>query len=85
MKKRIKSLFISCEDSVQCCDKAQYNEASLWEKMRIHIHIAFCKPCRDYTSKNVKLTKMIKKANIKTCTKKEKENWEREISKGINK
>lgn len=85
MKNRINSLFLSCEDSAKCCDRAQYNEASIWEKIRIHIHIAFCKPCREYTSKNVKLTKLIKKANIKTCTEKEKEKWEREISSRIKK
>lgn len=74
-----KSLFFSCSESVKCCDKAQYDEASFFEKMKIHIHIRFCKPCREYTRKNNKLSALVKKANLKTCTEKEKKAWKEKI------
>ncbi len=84
-QKKIKSLFISCSESIQCCDRAQYDEANIFEKIKIYIHIAICKPCRDYTNKNVKLTRLIKESNLKACTKEEKENWEQKIDKEIKK
>lgn len=81
----MKSLFMSCSESAQCCDKAQYDEATIFEKIRIHIHLAICKACREYTNKNVKLTKLIKESNLKTCTKEEKEKWEKEIERETKK
>ncbi len=85
MSQKIKSIFISCSDSVQCCDRAQYDEATIFEKIKIYIHIAICKACREYTNKNVKLTKLIKKSNLKACTKEEKEKWEKEIAREAKK
>lgn len=85
MSQKIKSLFISCSDSVKCCDRAQYDEATIFEKLKIHIHNTICKACREYTRKNVKLTKLIKKSNLKACTKEEKENWEKEIERETKK
>lgn len=78
MKNR-KIFFIKCSESSECCDKAQYDEASVFEKIKIQLHNFFCKPCSDYTAKNVKLTKIIKKADIKTCTEAEKQSWREKI------
>lgn len=78
MKNR-KILFIKCSESVKYCDKAQYDEASIFEKIKIHLHNFFCKLCRDYSSKNVKLTKIIKKADLKTCSEADKESWKEKI------
>jgi hypothetical protein len=82
MKNR-KIFFIECSESVKYCDKAQYDEASMFEKIKIHIHNFFCKLCRDYTSKNVKLTRTIKKANLKTCSEAEKKSWKKKINQEI--
>jgi hypothetical protein len=79
MKNR-KYLFIDCSESSRCCDKAQYNEASMFEKIKIHIHNFFCNLCRDYSSKNVMLTKTIKKADLKTCSEAEKKSWKEKIN-----
>lgn len=78
---KIKSLFFSCSESEKCCDKAQYDEASLMEKMKIHIHIFFCQPCREYTRKNNKLSELVKQANLKACTEKQKQAWKEKIEK----
>lgn len=82
-KKRF--LFLSCKETAKCCDKAQYDEATFSEKVMIHLHIMMCKPCRSYTAKNIKLTDLLKKAKIKTCTKEEKEAWKNKIEKEITK
>ena len=78
MTKR-KAIFIDCSEAAHSCDKAQYNEASLYEKMKIHLHIFFCKPCKNYTKQNTKLTKLIEESNLKTCSEDEKKVWKEEI------
>lgn len=78
---KIKSLFINCSQATHCCDKAQYKEASLFEKIKIHLHIFFCKPCKEYTDKNNQLTALVKKANLKSCTDQEKKMWKEKIER----
>lgn len=79
------SLFIKCSEATRCCDKAQYEEASFFEKLKIHLHIFFCRPCKKYTEKNTRLTKLIKESKIKTCTEKEKQHWKQEIAEETSK
>ncbi len=66
MKKDYK-LLIPCDEAQHVCDKSQYNEASLLEKIKLNIHLAFCKACQKYTSNNIKLTKSMKKNNQHSC------------------
>ena len=80
---KFKSLFLDCSQANHCCDKAQYDEASLMDKIKIHLHNFFCKPCQKYTSTNKKLSALVKKANLKTCTEEEKKSWKKEIEKEI--
>jgi hypothetical protein len=80
-----KSLLPDCAEAGYCCDKKQYNEASSLEKIKMLIHMAFCKPCRDYASKNTKLTKLIEKSNLKPCPEEEKKIWKETIEKQISK
>lgn len=82
---RNRGIFFDCSEANLCCDKAQYDEASFFEKMKIHIHIFFCRPCRDYTNKNKKLSALVKKANLKTCSEKEKEVWKEKIQQEVSK
>lgn len=77
---KFKSLFMDCSNTAQCCDKAQYDEASFFEKIQIHIHLLFCKPCKKYTDDNNKLTELVRKANLKSCTEAEKKAWKEEIT-----
>lgn len=77
--KNFKSLFMDCSNTAHCCDKAQYDEASFFEKIQIHIHLLFCKPCKKYTENNNKLTELVKKANLKSCSEAEKKAWKEEI------
>lgn len=61
-----KKIFVSCEEANHFCDKNQYREATLREKLLLNIHLIYCRACRKYSANNVKLRKLIKKANIFT-------------------
>ncbi|MDR6301958.1 hypothetical protein [Mesonia maritima] len=54
----------SCEKAGCICDKAQYNEAQLWEKLMLRFHLLICSRCRKYTEKNKKLTSLLKNADL---------------------
>ncbi|MGY5848680.1 hypothetical protein ACW6QP_14815 [Salegentibacter sp. HM20] len=73
------SLSSKCKRSQNCCDKSQYREASLREKFRMLLHLSYCHSCRHYTVTNTRLTYLLRKAKIKTCTKAEKENFQQQI------
>ena len=58
------NIFISCDEANHSCDKSQYGEASLWEKLKLNIHLLYCRACRKYTSNNKKLSKVITKSDV---------------------
>lgn len=75
-------IFIPCEEAGHNCDKTQYKEASLWEKIKLNIHLIYCRACREYSKNNAKLTKLAKKPEV-DCLKPEekkhlKDNFEKE-------
>ncbi len=82
---KFKSFFLTCTEANHCCDKAQYDEATFLEKIKIHIHNFFCKPCKKFTDDNNKLSALVKKANLKTCTEEEKKAWKNKIEKEVTK
>jgi hypothetical protein len=51
--------FIKCDEANITCDKSQYNEASLLEKIKLNIHLIWCAACRKYSRNNAKLTKLV--------------------------
>lgn len=65
-------LFISCEDAKHICDKSQYNEATLWEKIKLNIRYIWCHITRAYVNKNKQLTKSIKKSKVTCLNQKER-------------
>lgn len=50
---------ISCDEATKICDKAQYGEATLWEKIKLTFHLFMCKNCRLYSKQNKIITKCI--------------------------
>ncbi|WP_010521616.1 hypothetical protein [Aquimarina agarivorans] len=66
MKKNYK-LFIPCDEAQHVCDKSQYNEATLLEKIKLSIHLIFCKVCQKYVSSNNKLTKAMQEGKAPSC------------------
>jgi hypothetical protein len=59
-----KFLKITCQEANEICNKSQYNEATLLEKVKLNIHIAFCKICAMYSKQNAKLTDIFKSKAI---------------------
>lgn len=48
---------LTCDEATAICDKNQYKEASLWEKIKLGIHLFLCEKCRLYTKQNAIMTK----------------------------
>ena len=57
---------MKCEEAGHVCDKSQYKEASFWEKVKLNIHLLYCRACREYTKNNTKLSKAFRKSDVKT-------------------
>ncbi len=43
---------LTCDEASAICDKSQYKEASLWEKIKLNIHLFLCKKCGLYAKQN---------------------------------
>ena len=76
-----KLFMIDCHEANNCCDKAQYKDAKPAERFRLLLHLAFCKPCRKYTVKNQKLTRVMKESKLETCPEEKKKQWKEQITK----
>lgn len=75
---------LKCDSVCTICDKAQYNEASLYDKMCLIMHLIFCKTCRDYVRNNRKLTKQVR-SEVGKLNLKEKAKLKRQIDSELNK
>lgn len=77
-------IIIPCDEANHVCDKTQYKEASLWEKIKLNIHLIYCNACRKYTKRNTQLTKLVTKDPV-TMAPSTKENlktaFEQELAK----
>lgn len=80
-----KAIFNSCDAANHTCDKSQYNEASLWEKIKLNIHLIYCRACRKYTKNNTTLTKLVNNKDVDCLKATEKkclqESFEKELTK----
>ncbi len=72
MGKNIKIL-VSCTEANHLCDKTQYRESSLIEKIKLNIHLIYCRVCRKYTVNNSKLTKLMKNPKVMSLSQSSKE------------
>ncbi|WOD42281.1 hypothetical protein [Hwangdonia lutea] len=77
-------IMMPCEEANHVCDKTQYKEATLWEKIILNIHLIYCRACRKYSKNNSKLTKKIKEAKVECLEKKCKESMKKELTDAIN-
>lgn len=82
------NFLINCDEATTICNKNQYKEASLWEKMRLMIHLFICKNCGQYTKQNTTLTKVCDK-HLNKCeeehkfSEKEKEVLQKKVTERI--
>ncbi|WP_405573040.1 hypothetical protein [Winogradskyella sp. Asnod2-B02-A] len=78
-------LFINCDEAKHICDKAQYGEASSWERVKLTIRLAYCRVTQNYSSKNSKLTESIEKAEVKCLKAEERKKIENQFKEELAK
>ncbi len=83
MKKKF--LFISCDEAKIICDKTQYNEATIWERITLRIRFAWCNVTRSYSKNNTKLTKAVKKAEVNCLKNEERETIKQQLEDALTK
>lgn len=69
-------LFISCEEAKLICDKAQYGEASLWEKVKLNLRLSWCHVTKQYSMTNTALSQAIKQSSLNCLQKSERQKLE---------
>jgi len=74
---------IPCKEANHVCDKTQYKEATVWEKIILNIHLIYCRACRGYTKNNAKLTKTIKISGIDCLDEKYKDAMRKDFDKAL--
>nr|WP_321224934.1 hypothetical protein [uncultured Psychroserpens sp.] len=57
---------LNCHEANHICDKNQYKEANFWDKVVLTIHLIYCRACRKYSSRNAKLTTLVKNSKVET-------------------
>jgi len=81
---------INCDQATTICDKSQYGEASLYDKIKLNYHLLMCKFCLSYTKQNNIMTQIFGK-HLKPCegmehlSDKEKEELHSNLKKEIEK
>ncbi|MCM4168473.1 hypothetical protein KCTC52924_02048 [Arenibacter antarcticus] len=70
----------NCKEAEIICTKIQYKEATLFEKIRIRIHLLMCRTCKTFIKKNTKLTSLCDQANLRTLPLEEKERLKKALS-----
>jgi hypothetical protein len=63
-----KRLNITCDEATKICDKNQYGEATILEKIKLNLHFLRCEICKLYTKQNLLLTVFYKK-KAESCKK----------------
>ena len=76
-------LKLECHEANHICDKTQYKEATFWEKVRLNIHLIYCRACRQYTARNTKLTKAYQDPKVNTVSKDEKAELQEMLNKQL--
>ena len=56
---------LTCDEATTICDKSQYGEASLWDLIKLNLHIFMCKNCSLYSKQNSLMSKCYQKQKCK--------------------
>ncbi|WP_430427729.1 hypothetical protein [Maribacter litoralis] len=74
-------MMISCEKAAKICDKAQYKEASLGERIKLKFHLFICKTCAKHSKDNTKLTSLCNQARLAVLSDEEKKKMKETFNK----
>lgn len=83
MEAKKNTLFINCEEAALICDKSQYNEATLWERLRLNIRYIYCHLTRSYVKQNKKLSALITDEKVTCMDHTSKDNLKVEFEKEL--
>ena len=82
---------LTCDEATTICDKSQYKESSLWERIKLNLHFINCKSCKLYTKHNNLISLMINGNKESLCSKErnclseqEKEKFKKELENYIS-
>jgi hypothetical protein len=76
---------LTCDEATTICDKNQYNEATLWEKIKLSVHIFLCNKCGLYSKQNSIMTecyethKEFEKSKLNGLCEEEKKHMEEKV------
>lgn len=70
---------MSCDEAVHICNKSQYREANLFEKLKLKLHILICKSCSVFSKRNKKLTGLFDKVHLHTLSESDKKTLQKQI------
>ena len=76
---------MKCEEANHVCDKNQYKEANFMECLKLAIHLMYCSACRKYSFNNNKLTKALRKSDVKIISEADKNSLKEQLQKEMNK
>lgn len=78
-------VLINCEEATSICDKNQYGEATLWDKIKLSLHLFMCKHCNSYSTQNKVITILLGK-HLSPCEETDKlsEKDKREIETNLH-
>ena len=76
---------MKCQEANHVCDKSQYKEAGLWEKIKLTIHLIYCLACRKYSSQNKKLTQAIVNSDLKSISQDDKNAMKNKLQEELSK
>lgn len=78
-------IVIPCNEANHVCNKTQYREATLWDKIKLNVHLIYCRACRKYSNNNAKLSKTINKSKVECMDKVAKEHLKKHFEKVLSK
>jgi len=62
---------INCDEATAICDKSQYGEATIYDKIRLSYHLLVCKYCKTYSKQNNLMSQLFGK-HLSPCDGSEK-------------
>ncbi len=70
---------ISCDEAALICNKSQYQEASLLEKLKLRLHMLFCSTCSSFSKRNKQLSNLFNRARLHSLSDSAKEQLKKRI------
>lgn len=78
-------LFISCVEAMHICDKAEYGEATWWEKIEFNIRLSWCRITKGYYKKNKQLSAFLNKSHPDCLKSSERQQLEKHFAEKLKK